>query len=514
MRIRISKLLIILVMVALFSCKSNSNIEDNGDENINYSKEFNKIIRDPDVVEQNITFEPREDIFSKLTSKNYINSNDLLDVIGVRIAKKAEEKRTEMHLLANEKTREIKEAKIECFNAKFHVTLLEEDTLSYEVNIQKPILPGGSVYQVLTDLGMNGEEVGFYTWKIGEYIDPTAINAGDTLIVDYCIDQYNDKHFEKFSYKRDRASLHEFYIEGPKELRYNLVSYPYTIEERYITGIITKQAPSLDQAMKADGIEAYVRQQVNDAIESQVDMRSDPRVGDTYEILIQEKWVQGEKEPHGKVMFAQYTGQRIGTKNAYRFIDEDDDSAYNGMYLENGKGLVQGNYRTPLNKMHITSPFGYRIHPILGKRRMHDGIDLRGRMGTNVYAVSNGVVIKAANTGDGYGKDVRIRHDNGMMTQYAHLSRINTRVGRRVNKGQIIGKVGSTGRSTGPHLHFGVQMSGRWVNPKTNLKMVAAAKLKGARKTKYLEQVKELKTRIQEKKQEFLASNPEKRFVS
>ena len=147
--------------------------------------------------------------------------------------------------------------------------------------------------------------------------------------------------------------------------------------------------------------------------------------------------------------------------------------------------------------MHVTSSYGYRIHPVYGTRKLHHGIDLRGRTGTNVYAVTNGKVIKATNNGNGYGKEVRIRHDNGMITQYAHLSRITTRKGRRVKKGQIIGKVGNTGISTGAHLHFGVMKNGRWVNPKTNLKMVGANQLKGERLTLFKQQIKQLDSEIE-----------------
>jgi murein DD-endopeptidase MepM/ murein hydrolase activator NlpD len=153
--------------------------------------------------------------------------------------------------------------------------------------------------------------------------------------------------------------------------------------------------------------------------------------------------------------------------------------------------------------MHITSPYGYRIHPILGRRILHQGMDLRGSTGTPVFAVTSGTIIKATNSGDGYGNEVRIRHENGMVTQYAHLNRINTRRGRYVAKGQVIGVVGSTGRSTGPHLHFGVMLSGRWVNPRTNLKMVAANKLEGQRKKNYLIQVQELKNKIAMDKQKY-----------
>ena len=503
MRTKDRLFLILAIIFVLYGCQSGY---DNG---IDSNGKRTKIRRNSNEIIDNFKLAKREDLFAELTSHNYINSNDILDIVGNKIADKASEKETSFNIIAKKDTREIQQVNINCFNAIFDIEKAKNDSVTYQVEVKKPILKGGSVYQVLTDLGMHGKDVGYYAWRLGEYIDATSIDIGDTLFVNYYVDTLNTKRFEKFSYKADRTSLHEFYIEGPKELRYEKISYPFILKEHFITGEVTKDYPSLDRAMFALGVTPYVRQQVNDAMESQLSMRSDARVGDKFEIIVQEKWVTGIKEPHGKVMYAEYSGRRTGTKSAYRFVDKDEDSAFNGMYAENGKGLVQGNYRTPLNNMHITSPYGYRIHPILGRRIKHKGMDLRGSRGTYVYAVSSGKITKAANSGNGYGKEVQVRHDNGMVTQYAHLSRINVRRGRRVKKGQIIGKVGSTGRSTGPHLHFGVQVSGRWVNPRTNLKMVAATKLKGARKTKYLEQVKKLKTLLVTKKQEYIArTNP------
>ena len=194
-------------------------------------------------------------------------------------------------------------------------------------------------------------------------------------------------------------------------------------------------------------------------------------------------------QPRGKVLYAKYSGRRAGTKYAYRYEDSAESSAFSGMYTKKGKRLVSNAVRTPLYIMHISSPFGYRIHPISGRRKLHTGIDLRGRTGTPVYAVSSGIVIKAYNNGNGFGKAIRIRHDNGMITQYAHLNSIKTRKGRRVRKGQLIGTVGNTGYSTGPHLHFGVMKNGKWVNPKTNLRMVGANQLKGDKLRKFQEQI-------------------------
>jgi murein DD-endopeptidase MepM/ murein hydrolase activator NlpD len=112
----------------------------------------------------------------------------------------------------------------------------------------------------------------------------------------------------------------------------------------------------------------------------------------------------------------------------------------------------------------ISSPFGYRTHPVTGSYTLHSGIDIAASSGTTVVASRNGKVVSAGYSGS-YGNLIVISHGNGIETAYAHLSSINVRVGESVSQGQLIGKVGSTGRSTGPHLHFEVRVNGTAVNP-------------------------------------------------
>jgi len=112
----------------------------------------------------------------------------------------------------------------------------------------------------------------------------------------------------------------------------------------------------------------------------------------------------------------------------------------------------------------ITSPFGYRIHPVLKERKLHTGIDIAASSGTPVKAANAGTVIKAGAAGS-YGNMVMIDHGGGIVTLYAHNSRIAVSTGTQVQKGQVISYVGSTGRATGPHLHFEVRVNGDYKNP-------------------------------------------------
>nr|WP_245978431.1 M23 family metallopeptidase [Aurantiacibacter xanthus] len=125
----------------------------------------------------------------------------------------------------------------------------------------------------------------------------------------------------------------------------------------------------------------------------------------------------------------------------------------------------------------ISSGFGMRRHPILGYRRMHSGMDFRARSGTPIVAVSDGRVASAGRAG-GCGNTVKLSHGGGLETRYCHMSRMAVRSGQSVKRGQVIGYVGSTGLSTGPHLHYEMYRSGRAINP-ASVKFVTRAQLEG-----------------------------------
>ena len=125
----------------------------------------------------------------------------------------------------------------------------------------------------------------------------------------------------------------------------------------------------------------------------------------------------------------------------------------------------------------ITSGFGLRVHPILRFARMHRGIDFGAGHGTPIVAASDGQVVKAGWSG-GYGRQVRIAHAGGIVTSYSHLSRTIAETGSFVRQGQLIGYVGSSGLSTGPHLHYEVYRNGTAVNP-LGVKFASSALLQG-----------------------------------
>ena len=135
--------------------------------------------------------------------------------------------------------------------------------------------------------------------------------------------------------------------------------------------------------------------------------------------------------------------------------------------VENGAVISSGSW--PVPGYSVNSPYGMRFHPILKVNKMHTGIDIAAPTGTPAVAIDNGKVIFAGNQ-SGYGKTLMIQHDDGKVTLYAHNSQLLASVGDRVQKGQVVTKIGSTGRSTGPHLHFEVRINGKHTNPMPYIK--------------------------------------------
>lgn len=117
------------------------------------------------------------------------------------------------------------------------------------------------------------------------------------------------------------------------------------------------------------------------------------------------------------------------------------------------------------NLKHVASGYGWRIHPIYKTQMMHNGMDFTAPIGTPIYATGNGVVAKVEPYGRGYGNNVVVNHGYGYATLYGHMSRMAVRPGQKINRGDLIGYVGNTGTSTGPHLHYEVHKNGSPVNP-------------------------------------------------
>jgi len=195
-----------------------------------------------------------------------------------------------------------------------------------------------------------------------------------------------------------------------------------------------------------------------------IDFQREIRQGDTFEVLFSRDYDEnGTPVREGNVLYA---SMNVGGKERSLWRYEPTDGGNWDYFDEKGRSMRKFLMKTPIDGARISSSFGNRRHPILGYTRLHSGTDFAAPTGTPIYAAGNGTIQMAQRNG-GYGNYVRIRHANGYQTAYAHMRRFGRgiRKGVRVRQGQIIGYVGTTGRSTGPHLHYEVIHNGTKVNP-------------------------------------------------
>ncbi|MBR9977499.1 MAG: M23 family metallopeptidase, partial [Bacteroidetes bacterium] len=200
-----------------------------------------------------------------------------------------------------------------------------------------------------------------------------------------------------------------------------------------------------------------------DVLGYDIDFIFDPRVGDRFRILVERHMLDGEIVGYGPIFAAEYDGEITGRVIGYRFDLSGSDST--GYFAPDGENLQKAFKRAPLSILRVTSGFGMRTHPISGKRKMHTGIDYAAPTGTPVWAVGSGTVTFTGWKG-GYGNTIEIRHSGSVVTRYGHLSKIYVKRGQGVRQQQTIGAVGSTGYSTGPHLHFEYLVNGVYTPPR------------------------------------------------
>jgi murein DD-endopeptidase MepM/ murein hydrolase activator NlpD len=194
-----------------------------------------------------------------------------------------------------------------------------------------------------------------------------------------------------------------------------------------------------------------------------VDFQRKVQPGDSFDVFYAGEDEGSTVTEKNEVLFASLT---VGgeTKKYYRFQTPDDSVV--DYYDETGKSAKKFLVRKPVNNAIMRSGFGSRRHPILGYVKMHTGVDWATAYGTPIFASGNGVVEVAGWEG-GYGKYVKLKHNNGYETAYGHMSAFakGLEVGKRVRQGQVIGFVGSTGQSTGAHVHYEILVNGRFVDP-------------------------------------------------
>jgi len=242
----------------------------------------------------------------------------------------------------------------------------------------------------------------------------------------------------------------------------DFIENPLEVE---VAGARARIETSLFDAGREAGMSAQtVLVLANEIFGWDIDFANDIRAGDEFNVLYQRKFQDGEYVTDGRVLAAEFVN-RGKTLRAVWF--ESADGAVKGYYSPEGKGMRKAFLRVPIDFARVSSGFNpRRRHPITGQVRAHRGIDFAAPTGTPIYAAGDGRIEFAGRKG-GYGNAVVINHGKGITTLYGHMSRFgkSARNGRSVRQGEIIGYVGSTGASTGPHLHYEYRVKGVHKNP-------------------------------------------------
>ena len=323
--------------------------------------------------------------------------------------------------------------------------------------LQKELVkPGESLYTILIHKGVTPHDIDDITKQLKGQFSLKGFRPGQS----YETKINSDGSLQRFSYFQDKATtIHIEKEPNSGTLKVRKEIQEYDTRTATLEGTVTK---SISQELHARGRSSLLST-LKPVFSSRLDFRHDIKPGTKYRILFEEKWLRDEFISTGKILAVELSlGNR--SHNAYLYTDAKGKSGY---FDEKGKAFERtATFVSPCNYSHISSGFGYRIHPIFRTMHFHGGVDMVAATGTPVHAVADGKIIFLGRKG-GAGNMVTLAHSNGYYSEYLHLSRYSpkSRSGSVIRQGEILGYVGSTGSSTGSHLDFRMILNGKPMNP-------------------------------------------------
>ena len=314
---------------------------------------------------------------------------------------------------------------------------------------------GESFYDLMKKVGVGDAEI-LHLSKVSRPVYRLRkIQAGR----DYRIIITPENKLKKFEYDIDDRKMLVL-LDSPEGWDANIVPIEYEIKEGIVHGLIDDSLyVSLVRACESPGLAVGL----SDIYEWDIDFALDIRKNDRFGILYEQLWRNDQYIGPGRILAARFVNQGK-VFNAIYFQKGNDQGDY---FNEEGVSLQKQFLKSPLRYKYISSYYSRnRMHPILKIRRPHLGIDYAAPRGTPVRAAADGRIVYVGRKG-GMGKMIKIRHNGPYSTAYGHLSRYkkSLKKGKFVKQGEIIAYVGSTGISTGPHLHYSFYKKGKLVNP-------------------------------------------------
>ena len=332
----------------------------------------------------------------------------------------------------------------------------------YPKRKQLEIGSGQTVAGVLQGNGIDGGQAHSIVQAMSEYIDMRKVRAGQDFEIIFDRPDTDSDAPKLVEVSMAMDPIKSVHVTMDDQGQYAAELKEKEVFTRQYVGE-TEIQTSLYGSAARSGIPAPVIARMIKIYSWAVDFQRDIRAHDKIQVMYEVKeTADGDSVAYGNILYANLNLGGIDL-SLYRFEKDDGSVDY---YDLKGRSIRKTLMKTPVDGARISSGFGMRHHPVLGYNKMHKGMDFAAPTGTPIYAAGDGKIDKIGRNG-GYGNYIRIRHNGSLKTAYAHMSRFAKGMsnGKFVKQGDVIGYIGTTGRSTGPHLHYEVLLDGKQVNP-------------------------------------------------
>ena len=351
--------------------------------------------------------------------------------------------------------------------------------------VEHHVKSGDTMLKILVDTGADEQDVFSILTAMKKVFNPKSINGGDRVIIKYRVKVAYDPNQTKESNNAARNIKIDSVEISPSPEERIMVSrksdgeYDARQIEVKLLRYVSRYFGTIKNGLFSDGVESGISpnsmMNMINLYSYDIDFQRDLHDGDKFEMLVESFYSEdGKKVKDGSVLFSSITLQNRAIEIYMHKVDGKPE-----YFDSKGNSVRKSLLRTPINGARVSSGFGMRHHPVLGYSKMHKGIDFAASTGTPILAAGSGTIIHFGVKG-GYGNFVQIKHNADYSTGYGHASRFNTkfRNGSKVKQGDVVAYVGTTGRSTGPHLHFEVIYKGQQINP-AKVKATSGLRLAG-----------------------------------
>lgn len=351
------------------------------------------------------------------------------------------------------------------------------------------VASGQSLSGIVTASGLAAKDVAELVAALEPVMDPASLRVGQG----WALRRGDDGRLAELELQRSATTKVRVVRGDDGKLVASAVEAETTVERFELAVTIDS---SLSGAVTDAGGDAALVAAIVDVFASRIDFYTDPRRGDRVAVVVERHRLDGAHVRFGDLLAAEYRGAEVGTITGVRWAPDDGEASW---YTPDGKSLDRTLLKSPLKYARMSSGFDpKRMHPVLHRVKGHFGVDYAAPVGTPVWAAAGGEIVFRGPRG-GAGNMVVLAHDGGFQTVYMHLSRFadGQRTGQRVAQKTVIGYVGNTGLSTGPHLHFGVKRGGRWVDP-SSVRAIERPGVGGRRLARFGRDTAEVRARLDE----------------